>query len=78
MSKLMVGTLALLTAMVFAGGNLAFSAEATPSEQHGQAQMMPDTATKSEATGKQAQAKTKKAQKNKKAKKSRKSTQPAN
>lgn len=78
MSKLMVGTLALLTAMAFAGGNVALSAEATHAPEHSQAQMAPEVAQKTEASGKQAEAKTKKAQKNKKAKKSRKSTQPAN
>lgn len=78
MKKLMIGTLALLTAVVFAGGNLAFSAEAGPAQQQTEAQMAPDTMTKSEASGKQAEAKTKKAKKNKKAKKARKSTQPEN
>lgn len=76
MSKLMIGALTLVTAMAFAGGNVAFSAEGMPSQQHGQ--MAPDTGMKSETTGKQAQAKTKKAKKAKKSKKARKSTQPEN
>lgn len=78
MSKLMVGALALVTAMIFAGGNVAFSAEGTPSQHHAQAQMTPDTGTKSEAAGKRGQAKTKKAKKTNKAKKSRKPVQQAN
>lgn len=79
MKKLMIGTLALLTAMVFAGGNLAFSADAVSSQPHSQGQMAPDTMTKSETSAtKPAEAKTKQTKKSKKAKKSRKSTQPEN
>lgn len=78
MSKLMIGALALVAAVAFAGGQVAFSAEGMPAQQHEQTHMTPDSGTKGETTGKQTQAKTKKAKKSNKAKKQRKSTQPEN
>ena len=78
MKKLMIGVLALVAAMAFAGGQVAISAEGMPSEHHEQAQMAPESGAKSGTTDKQAQAKNKKAKKSNKAKKQRKSTQPEN
>lgn len=79
MQKVMIGALALVTAMVFASGNIAFSVEATPSQHHAQAQtgVPPEKVTKDEANGKTSQSKmTKKKAKKKAAKKPRKSKQP--
>lgn len=76
MKKLILGTVGLVTAMVFAGGNVAFSAEATPSQQHAQAQATPEKATKQQGTkGVQAKS-TKKKAKKKSPKQTRKPAQP--
>ncbi len=64
MKKLMLGTMGLVTAMVFAGGNVAFSAEATPSQHHEQAQVATGKATQEQGTkGVQAKSAKKKAKK---------------
>ncbi len=78
MKKLIMGILALFTAIAFAGGSLVFAGEATPAQRHAQAQQIaPEKATKEEHAKKGVQTKSaKKKAKKKAAKQPRKSQQP--